>query len=149
MIKDFDLVKQQLHDLAGAINEFKSEAVQLRVVELLFQRMGIESKEIRVEKQENELKIKAKSKVKQKGKKIRSKRALKTGRPGPGAIISQLIEEGFFKKPKAVQDIISHCKSKSGYNYKTPELSVGLVRAVRDTALQRTKNAKNQFEYFE
>ena len=37
MIKNFDELKKQLSDLAGVINSFKSEAVQLRIVELVFQ----------------------------------------------------------------------------------------------------------------
>lgn len=154
MIKDFDVMKQQLRDLAGVLNDFKSEAVQLRVVEFLFQQMGIESQDIEgrkgaAEKQKKDVIRKSKSGIKEKEKKARAKRVSKGGRPGPGAIISQLIAEGFFKKPKLVQDIITHCQSKSGYSYKTSELSVGLVRAVRNKALQRRTNAQNQFEYFE
>lgn len=154
MIKDFDVMKQQLRDLAGVLKDFKSEAVQLRVVELLFQRMGIESQDIEdrkgaAEKQKKDVIRKSKPGIKEKEKKARAKRVSKGGRPGPGAIISQLIAEGFFKKPKLVQDIITHCQSKSGYSYKTSELSVGLVRAVRSKALQRRTNAQNQFEYFE
>lgn len=154
MIKDFDVMKQQLRDLAGILNDFKSEAVQLRVVEFLFQQMGIESQDIEgrkgaAEKQKKDVIRKSKSGIKEKEKKARAKRVSKGGRPGPGAIISQLIAEGFFKKPKLVQDIITHCQSKSGYSYKTSELSVGLVRAVRNKALQRRTNAQNQFEYFE
>ena len=155
MIKDFDVMKQQLRDLAGVLNDFKSEAVQLRVVEFFFQQMGIESQDIEVrkggadEKQKKHVIIKTKSGMKDKEKKVRAKRVSKGGRPGPGAIMSQLIAEGFFKKPKLVQDIITHCQSKSGYSYKTSELSVGLVRAVRNKALQRRTNAQNQFEYFE
>jgi hypothetical protein len=154
MIKDFDIMKQQLRDLAGILNDFKSEAVQLRVVEFLFQQLGIEPQHIEgrkgaAEKQKKDVIRKSKSGIKEKEKKARAKRVSKGGRPGPGAIISQLIAEGFFKKPKLVQDIITHCQSKSGYSYKTSELSVGLVRAVRNKALQRRTNAQNQFEYFE
>ncbi len=154
MIKDFDSFKQQVRELAGVLNEFKSEAVQLRVVEFFFQQMGIESQDIEGrkgsdEKQKKHVIIKTKSGMKEKEKRARAKRVSKGGRPGPGAIISQLIAEGFFKKPKLVQDIITHCQSKSGYSYKTSELSVGLVRAVRNKALQRRTNAQNQFEYFE
>ena len=36
MIKNFDEIKEQLKELSGVINSFKSEAVQLRIVELVF-----------------------------------------------------------------------------------------------------------------
>lgn len=36
MIKNFEIVKKQLSELAGIVNSFKSEAVQLRIVELIF-----------------------------------------------------------------------------------------------------------------
>lgn len=36
MFKGFDTIKAQLTELAPAINAFKSEAVQLRILELIF-----------------------------------------------------------------------------------------------------------------
>lgn len=36
MIQNFDLLKQQLSELSPIINSFKSETVQLRVIELVF-----------------------------------------------------------------------------------------------------------------
>jgi type IV secretory pathway VirB10-like protein len=36
MIKNFEKVKGQLNDLADALNKFKSETVQLKLIELLF-----------------------------------------------------------------------------------------------------------------
>ena len=36
MFKDFDTTKQQLAELAEVVNKFKSEAVQLKLLELLF-----------------------------------------------------------------------------------------------------------------
>jgi hypothetical protein len=101
MIKDFDVMKQQLRDLARVLNDFKSEAVQLRVVEFFFQQMGIESQDIEGrkgsdEKQKKHVIIKTKSGMKEKEKRARAKRVSKGGRPGPGAIISR---RGFSKNP--------------------------------------------------
>ena len=149
MIKGFDFFKQQLREFAGVLNEFKSEAVQLRVVEILLQRMEIEPEGDRIEKQKKGVKTKAKSEVKQKEKATRSKRISKGGRPGPIVIVKQLIEEGFFKTPKVVQDVVTHCLSEGGRNYKSGAVSIGLLRAARSKALQRRKNADGQFEYYE
>ena len=41
MIKNFDELKTQLSDLSSVINSFKSEAVQLRIVEAHFPRIGL------------------------------------------------------------------------------------------------------------
>jgi len=151
MIKNFDFAKRQLRELASVLNEFKSEAVQLRVVELLLQRMGTESEEDRQEdrpeKRKKEIKRKVKPKVKQ--RETRPKIVSKGGRPGPSAIVNQLIEEGFFKTPKVVGDIVAHFRSKGDYGYKRGGLDTGLLRAARSKALQRRKNAEGQFEYYE
>lgn len=37
MIKNFEELKKQLEELSTVINSFKSESVQLRIVELIFQ----------------------------------------------------------------------------------------------------------------
>jgi hypothetical protein len=36
MLKNIDLIKKQLSELASVINLYKSEAVQLKLVELIF-----------------------------------------------------------------------------------------------------------------
>jgi len=152
MIDNFDLVKKQLKELAAVINEFKSEAVQMRVVELLFQKMGLEPTDIGESGDKKDKVTKKKDKrprtsTKTKEKKTRVKRVSKGGRPGPGTMLNELIEKEFFKKPRVVQDIVNHCKSKTGYTYKTSELSVGLIRAIRNQALKRSKNDQKQWEY--
>jgi len=157
MIKDFDTVKKQLQDLSGVINGFKSEAVQLKVVELLFQRMGIKTEDEQGDpapstseggtppkRRSNKKKAVAEPKEKT-GRKPRAT----SGRPGPGTIVKQLIGEGFFKKPKTTQDIIDHCKSVHAYTYNINELSVAMTRALRSKSLNRKKNEQNQFEYSE
>ena len=76
-------------------------------------------------------------------------RTSKGGRPGPGTIVKQLVEEGFFKTAKTTQDIIDHCKSKHAFTYNTNELSVAMTRALRNQSLKRQKNEQKQFEYYE
>lgn len=157
MIKDFDTVKKQLQELSGVINGFKSEAVQLKVVELLFQRMGVETADAESDttpaksseatpSRRQPRKKKTLTKAKEdSGRKPRAT----GGRPGPGAMVSKLIAEGFFKTPKKTQEIINHCKSVHAYTYNTSELSVALTRALRSGSLKRMKNEQNQFEYSE
>jgi hypothetical protein len=150
MIKDFESIKKQLQELAGVINGFKSEAVQLKVVELLFQRMGIKQEDPPKpgeEKGEKGLKRKKKRASSGAEKRQKQPRVSKSGRPGPGAMIKLLITDGFFKKPRTVQDIITHCRSKSAYTYTNAEISVALLRALRSKTLKRQENAENQFEY--
>ena len=150
MIKDFESIKKQLQELASVINGFKSEAVQLKVIELLFQRMGIKPEgsqkpgEEEHEKGSKRRKRKASSGAE---KKTKQPRVSKRRRPGPGAILKKLIVDGFFKKPKTIQDIVSHCQSKLAYTYDTNEISTALTRALRNDTLKREKNAQNQFEY--
>jgi hypothetical protein len=153
MIKDFEIVKLQLQELSSVINGFKSEAVQLKIVELLFQRMGIKTEN--TEKSEMASTGRKKPPRRKRTasdsseKKSRKQRVSKGGRPGPGAIVKQLSGEGFFKKPKTIQDIINHCQSKFAYTYNSSELAVSVTRALRGGSLKRQKNAQNQFEYHE
>ncbi len=69
------------------------------------------------------------------------------GRPGPGAVLDNLIEQGFFKERKTINDIISYCKDDLTYSYSRKELSVGLIRCIRNNKLKREKNANNHYEY--
>lgn len=96
-------------------------------------------------------KTKNKSITQQKEKKKKTKVSPKKksgARPGPGAMVKQLAAEGFFKKPKAIQDIINYCQAEMAYSYKSTDLSVTMTRALRNKLLKRQKNADNQYEYY-
>ena len=154
MIKDFNMIKKQLQDLAGVINCFKSESVQLKVGELVFERSGIEAEgeieEERPPKQRKKTESGRKEKTREtKPKKKKQARPSSSGRPGPGAIVNQLIQEGFFKKPKTISDIVDHCKAKHAYTYNTNELAPAMTRALRKKQLKRKRNEQKQFEYTE
>ncbi|MFN7114647.1 MAG: hypothetical protein ACK4PK_09865 [Alphaproteobacteria bacterium] len=71
----------------------------------------------------------------------------KSGRPGPGAMLSMLSEEGFFSQPRSISDIQNHCEKKLAHKYILQELSTPLRRAVHNRLLKREQNDKGQYEY--
>lgn len=78
------------------------------------------------------------SKAKQKGSR---------GRPGPKAAVTMLIDQGFFSQARTMSDIQSRLKDKSGYVYKSTDLSPALGRILRDGRLDRDRNENGQYEY--
>lgn len=157
MIQNFDLLKQQLSELSPIINSFKSETVQLRVIELVFAQAvgtlnsaqkpaaGTESAPAPVAKTRKRRTSKAKTGKSENGetKPARSK----AGRPGPGAIVEQLITEGFFNKGKTPNDVVVHCRDDKVLTYNGTEISVSLARAVKSQKLKREKDGNGQFLY--
>ena len=155
MIHNFELLKQQLSELSPIINSFKSETVQLRLVELMFaQASGISTPE-----EKNDVTptftnaapprkrraTRAKSAKSENGE-TKPNRA-KGGRPGPGAMVEQLISEGFFNKGKAPNDVVTHCRDDKVFTYNGTEISVSLARAVKSLKLKREKDGNGQFLY--
>ena len=153
MIKNFEDVKKQLQQLSTVINSFKSEAVQLKIIELLFRDKTIDEEEILVETKadavgEKPHRTKTKKPVpKKKKKKAAAKKKTSKGRPGPGEMLNILINEGFFDSPKTLNDTIEHCKGNKAFNYRNVELSTSFSRAVRNQKLSRKKNKEHQYEY--
>ncbi len=151
MINNFDEVKKQLKELAEVVNAFKSEAVQLRIVELVFGFEPPEENRVDLGNQipntstKSETKRKSKEKtVEQDVKKKTPKRASGSGAP---ATLSNLLTDGFFKKPKSIGDIVEHCEHNLARKFKQNEFSGKLARMVREKLLKRGKNTDGQYEY--
>lgn len=150
MIKNFEEIKVQLKDLSEIVNSFKSEAVQLRIVELIF---GLESEIEENSRGEAESAPKKRKVAKRKTpKKSDTNTATKkTGNKpsGQGAVATliKLVEGNFFDEPKSIGDIVEHCDLHLARKFKTNEFSGKLARLVRDGSLTRTKNSEEQYEY--
>lgn len=147
MIPNFDSLKKQLRELAGVVNEFKSEAVQLRVIELV---LGTSDEGDRPSEEEG--RPSHSPKQKRSTKKARrtaanAKSSIRSGKPGGAAMLTRLLNEGFFAKPKTIKSIVEYCDLKLGFKYPQPAFSGPLVRAVRDDKLKRLKNKDGQYEY--
>lgn len=149
MIRDFETVKAQLAQLASVINSFKSEAVQLRVIDLILGPQqdtglaGTTSDDLASPK-----KSLRRTKSKGEGSKEppeKKKRIATSG--GAVALLSQLVETPFFDKPKTIKDIIDHIKLNHARTFKANEFSGKLARLVRSKGLVRKKNADKQYEY--
>lgn len=156
MIRNFDVIKEQLRELAGVINTFKSEAVQLRLIELVFEAAeggsrgesggsggGTPDPE---KPRKRKAQARAAPAARKEGTAGKSRGG---GRPGGKAMLDRLHGEGFFKKPKTIKQLVEHCEHNLAFKYKQSDFSGPLGRLTRDVKLKRTKNADQQYEYFE
>ena len=150
MINDFSTLKSQLKELAPIINEFKSEQVQLCLIEIIFEKKIVE----KILTNNNEvISIQKTPKVARKKQKVNSKSSQdKTTKKvptkkGPIYYLSLLIEEGYFDKPRQINTIVEHLKVDKAITYKVAQLSTSLTRLTRSKKLKRNKNTDGQFEY--
>lgn len=154
MIKNFEEIKKQLSELSSVINSFKSEAVQLKIVELIFQRSISEklpkddslsdTSSTRVNSSIAKKKVASKRK---KAKDENGEKIKKPGKVGPATVLSELITDGYFDEARTIKDIIDHSDNKKARKFRANELSSPLARFVRDGRLNRDKNQDNQYEY--
>jgi hypothetical protein len=153
MIRNFEQIKTQLAELATVINSFKSEAVQLRIVDLLFKGAAPPEEEHEAFKpaqrrrQRGERDDSGSSSVSQAagGK---GQRSLKRAGTGGMATLGILIDEGFFSKRHALKGITDHIEKEKARKFRQSDLSGPLGRLVRDGTLKRQKNADGQYEYW-
>lgn len=151
MMKDFTKTAEQLKELASILNEFKSEAVQVKLVEMLFAG-GVEAQPepetpvvAVVKKAGRPPKAKTAAPV---AAPLRTTRKRSTTRPGPSVILKQLIENNFFTDNRTIGDVVDYCMKMYNYEYKSTDLSGTLAKLAKDGVLKREKNPQsNQFEY--
>jgi hypothetical protein len=156
MIKNFEEVTSQLAQLASIINSFQSEAVQIRIVELILGGGAVADVEDH-DTPAGERAAAASARRPRARKKRRAsppgsedplpKPRASSGRPSAGATLDRLLTDGFFAEPRAIGDIVTHCATSLALQYKQSDFSPALVRAVRDKKLTRAKNEGGQFVY--
>lgn len=146
MIKNFDSIKNQLNELAPIINSFKSESVQLKIVEIIFGDAVIEKEIVKVDtKPTAHLKPK-KRKIKpssENNNQPKSKR-----KKGQISLLNELIEEGYFSRKRTVNEIVIYCSTNKASTIKSKDYASALTRYIRDGKLKREKNESGQYEYF-
>ena len=157
-MNELDDMQKRFKAIADVVNAFKSEAVQLRVVEVLLSQLGVpaapagnvDSKQKRRSKRrKTSTKTEAPAGGAENPKPQKAPRvtARSSASPGAFAMISQLLGNEFFKAPRTIGAIVAHCGTSKGHHYKANECSPALLRLLRDGKLTREKNKDGQYEY--
>ena len=157
MLKNLEQLKKQLAELSEVINSFKSEAVQLKILDFIFKGGDLEAAlpgniDTDVSGQRNRRRKKRSSPREPRGNSAEEKRKSSKGRHGSGkgasATLTQLIEGGFFKQKRTIGDIVDHCAHSLARRFKPNEFSGTLARYTRTEVLKRTRNSDGQYEYY-
>jgi hypothetical protein len=82
-----------------------------------------------------------------------SSAGLRTGgggsrRVGPKLALGQLLDSGYFVSSRGLPEIQRHLRDSYGHDYGSNELSISLLRLIRDGRLSRQKDLAGQYEYW-
>lgn len=156
MIQDFDEIKRQLSELSEVVNKFNSEAVQLRLVELIFAAgqsatgESVPEPEVPTKRRKNRNSKTSKNEAAAAtGSDTTVQKGRKSGGSAKGAvaILNDLVDGDFFKSNKTINDIVSYCDQSLARRFKASAFSGALARMTRNGVLERQKNADGQYEY--
>lgn len=153
MHKQFEELKRQLAELSETINKFESEAVQLRIIELMFDQAGgsqfAEPDEAAYEpgpgrrrRAEGGHEGRAASSGRQ-----RARGAIPSA-SGAVAALSGLVDSGFFEERRTIGDIVRKCREDFNVRYRSNAFSGPLSRYAKKGVLKREKNAEGNYVYF-
>jgi len=59
-----------------------------------------------------------------------------------------LLDSGYFAIERTLPEIQAYLKDAHGHDYGSNELSISLLRLIRDSRLTREKNLARQYEYW-
>ncbi len=144
MSKHIEKLKKQLLDISEVVNSFKSEAVQVKVVDRLLDAM------IELEKTDGEgVEVFNRKNHKQRLGEDGGYTSVKSSRkPGATKILNQLLTSDFFRTPHSISSIANYCKDTFDSDFKTSELSGILLKLANERKLKRERsNENNRFEY--
>lgn len=68
-------------------------------------------------------------------------------RIGPKSALTELLDAGYFSSARSLPEVQAHLRDSYGHDYGSNELSISLLRLIRDGRLNREKNLAGQYEY--
>ena len=125
MIENIDSIKKYLGELATVLNAFKSEAVQLRVLDYVLNQPplgGTDNERRRTRTSGKPRATRTASHRTAEGAISAKRKKAPTGTGAP-ATLTQLLAGTFFDKPRTINDIIEHCKHNLARTFKANEFS--------------------------
>ena len=146
----FEELKNKLKEVAEILNQFKSEAVQLKVLDMLTGQLS-SPREVATDRKRKRsvTRLRAKEEKVPSEESPKQARSKSPSRPSGGAhsVILRLLDEGFFNKPQTISAITKHASERLGHRLKANECSPTLLRSLRSGKLTREKNSDGQYEY--
>lgn len=151
MFLNLDPLKNDLTKLAGILNQFKSELVQTKLVEMFFSGVTPSSATAEAPRRKGRppgsgKKAAAAVAVGAAPKASGKRRA--RGKMGATGALNALIKQGYFKTRRTIADVVEACDSKVGVSIKVTNLSGPLARFVQEGRLHRAKNKEDKYEYW-
>src|SRR5476649_1502492 len=141
MSKHIEKLKKQLMEISEVVNSFRSEAVQVRVVDRLLDAI-IESEKTEYDSAEPF------NKRGYKHRDIGGSATKGSKKPGATKVLNQLLTEDFFNTPRSISSIAGYCKDNFDSDFKTSELSGILLKLANEHKLKRERSHENnRFEY--
>jgi hypothetical protein len=148
MIEKIETMKKPLAELATVLNAFKSEAVQLRILDHVLNVPAVDdTPRVRSRRSARRAKAQTYSPVPNGGARSSATKKRAASGAGAPATLSQLLSGTFFNKDRTINDLIEHCRVNLARTFKPNEFSGKLARLVRSGQLTRKKNADKQYEY--
>ncbi|HZX58023.1 MAG TPA: hypothetical protein VFE54_04835 [Mucilaginibacter sp.] len=143
MSKHIEKLKKQLMEISEVVNSFKSEAVQVRIIDRLLDAIA-ETEKSDMEGTET---------FSKRSRRVRNNdddEHISHGRKKPGAtkILNQLLATDYFDSRHSISAIADYCKEHYDSDFKTSELSGILLKLAKENKLRRERsNDNNRFEY--
>jgi hypothetical protein len=153
--------------LAGLLNQFKSEAVQVKLLDRFLSGVGSVVQPVTSAISGNEspaVAPKRRGRPPGSGKKkagrpavvavaVATPKPAKAGRRkrskmGATGALHKLIDSGFFKARRSIAEVTAACKNKLGLDIAVTNLSGPLMRFVSEKKLVRAKNKDDKYEYW-
>lgn len=141
MSKQTEKLKKQLIEISEVVNLFKSEAVQVKVVDKLMD-VIIDSEKYEADTTDTNSK-----------KTFKYKNGADHGaqrkKPGATKVLNQVLTTtDFFDTQRSISSIADYCKANYDSDFKTSELSGILLKLANEHKLKRERsNTNNRFEY--
>jgi len=145
MSKHIEKLKKQLLEISEIVNSFKSEAVQVKIVDKIFE---VLSETERGDAESNGTDLFSKKNRKKAENEGNSIFLPVRKKPGATKVLNQLLATDFFDNPQSIAAIADICKNNYDSDFKTSELSGILLKLAKENKLRRERNnINNRFEY--
>ncbi len=139
MSKQVDKLKKQLLEISEVVNSFKSDAVQVKVIDKLFDAMAKDNGEGNDELFNQRVSNSTEN---------RNSTSNRRKKPGATKVLNQILSTNFFNTPQSISSIADYCKDNYDSEFKTSELSGILLKLAKENKLRRERNTdNNRFEY--